>query len=101
MIFDREKSIPYIYTMSFNFPQYRKLANGKSYYKILDAGSMEEIQLIGDKYAIHNLKASILPERLLIQDMLDLQDGLYQIVEESEFIAIQQRCESELKRVFI
>lgn len=87
--------------MDLNFPQYRKLANGKSYYKISSVGSMEEIQLIGNRYAIHNLEAFILPERLLIQDMLDLQDGLYVVVEESEFKALKFHCETELIRVFI
>lgn len=87
--------------MITSYPQYRMLSNGKSYYKIIDSSTMEEIQLMSNRYAIHNLSASILPERLLIQDILNLQDGLYTVVDESEYLDVMARCERELERIYI
>jgi len=87
--------------MDFQFPQYRRLSNGKSYYKISSFTTMEEIQLLPKKYAINALSAAIWPERLLIQDMLSLQAGVYAIIDELEYQSILTHCETELDRIFI
>lgn len=52
------------------FPQYRKLSNHKSFYKIFSENSFEEIQLVGFSYISTSTKATKYPEIIRIQDML-------------------------------
>ena len=57
-----------------DFPQYRKLSNGKTFYKILDDRNFEEIQQMGSKFIKHKIVAEQYPEILRIKDMLELQE---------------------------
>ena len=53
------------------YPQYRKLSNDKSFYKILSEKEFEEIQIVGSSAITTNTKATKYPEILRIKDMLD------------------------------
>jgi len=53
------------------FPQYRKLSNDKSFYKILSEKEFEEIQLVGSSTITTNTNATKYPEFIRIKDMLD------------------------------
>ena len=66
------------------YPQYRKLSNNKSFYKILSEHSFEEIQLVGSSVITTNTNATKYPETLRIKDMLD---GVapFEISTESEY----------------
>lgn len=68
------------------FPQYRKRFDNKSFYKILNERSFEEVQRIGEKVFIHTLKADKYFEILLIQDILSNKDNLYTTISEEEFL---------------
>jgi hypothetical protein len=57
------------------FPQYRKLSNEKSYYKIVDDRHFEEKQRIGKQVFLLNISAEQYPEIIRIQDMLACTDG--------------------------
>ena len=59
------------------FPQYRKLVNEKAFYKIIDARNFEEIQLIGSKIKLFQIRASQYPEILKIDDMINLTTDNY------------------------
>ena len=52
------------------FPQYRKLSNDKSFYKIISDNTFEEIQLVGTSTITTTIKATKYPEIIRIQDML-------------------------------
>lgn len=67
-----------------DFPQYRKLSNGKAYYKILDERNFVEIQLMGSKKITHTIKAVQYPEILRIKEMLDVLEP-FEIAFEGEF----------------
>lgn len=58
---------------NFQFPQYRKIPNGKSFYKISNPKLFEEIQLIGNLKRHYTIEAKQYPEMLRIQDMLHLE----------------------------
>lgn len=60
---------------TFDFPQYRKLTNEKSFYKIVDDRRFIEKQLIGKQVFIIEIEAKQYPEILRIQDMLDCMEG--------------------------
>jgi hypothetical protein len=56
------------------FPQYRKLSNNKSFYRIDSESLFFEIQLIGHKSFLHQTEAKQYPEIIRIQDMLSLSE---------------------------
>jgi hypothetical protein len=62
-----------------DFPQYRKMINGKAYYKIINNRSFQEIQLIGSKMRLHQIEANQYPEMLRIMDMLATETPFVEI----------------------
>jgi hypothetical protein len=73
-----------------NFPQYRKLSNEKSWYKIENERNFIEIQLVGSKKFVHLVEAKQYPEILRIMEMLDLSMPDISIISEEEFNQIAQ-----------
>lgn len=73
--------------MDEKFPVYLEIVGGKSIYCISSASELEEIQVIGERYTVHQMEARILPERLLIQDMLTNEGGRWLRISEEEFEA--------------
>ena len=71
--------------MDTEFPQYRKLINGKSYYVIHSRDRMTEYARLGNRWQRFDLEARILPERNLISDLISGQDGVYLTISEEEF----------------
>ncbi len=67
-----------------DFPQYRKLSNDKTFYKILSDRLFEEVQLMGSKVLRYSVEAKQYPEILKIQDMLQAESP-YSIISEEEF----------------
>ena len=67
---------------TFDFPQYRKLTNEKSFYKIVDDRHFIEKQLIGKQVFIIEIEAKQYPEILRIQDMINCVEGFLLSVEE-------------------
>jgi hypothetical protein len=62
-----------------DFPQYRKMINGKAYYKIINNRSFQEIQLIGSKMRLQEIVANQYPEMLRIMDMLAKESPFVEI----------------------
>ncbi len=69
---------------SNDFPQYRKLSNGKVFYRINNNESFTEVQLLGSKSLIHEVKAVQYPEKLRIMDMLSAAEP-FVLSDENEF----------------
>lgn len=69
-----------------SFPQYRKLANNRVFYKIVDDRNFEEIQLIGLKKQLYKIQAIQYPELLKIQDMINCVEETYIIISEEEWM---------------
>ncbi|MFN0032745.1 MAG: hypothetical protein ACKVOR_11350 [Flavobacteriales bacterium] len=69
----------------YAYPQYRKLSNSKSLYKIESADTLIELQLLGSRWVKHKLHARILPERLLISDLLSCSTAGYVYSDVHEF----------------
>ena len=57
-----------------DFPQYRKLSNDKTYYRINSSKHFDEIMIIGKKAQQYSVQAEQYPEMLRINDMLE-HDG--------------------------
>lgn len=75
------------------FPVYRKLANEKSYYKIVSAVSFIELQKIGTKIRRHTVIAQKFPEKIRIQDMISFVDGFLSS-NETEFESMDRLVEN-------
>lgn len=84
--------------MKYEFPQYRKLSNEKSYYRIDSSDSLMEIQRTGERFTIHELMAKILPERILIGDLLEAESANYVKIAEEEFNDFLEYCQKNLRR---
>jgi len=59
----------------FVFPQFRKLVNDKSFYRIDDLRHFTEKQIIGHQRILFTFEAIQYPEILRIQDMLQCTEG--------------------------
>lgn len=68
-----------------HFPVYRKLANGRSCYRIESETAFTEIQRVGSRYVAHHVVAHTWPERLRIQDMLANADDSLAPITRAEF----------------
>jgi hypothetical protein len=73
------------------FPQYRKLNNGKAYYKIVSENEFEELQIMGSKVFYHKFKVEQYPDLLRIKDMIDLYEGLFELVDEEVYQKVYSR----------
>lgn len=78
-------------TVKYTFPQYRKLSNGLSYYKISSETHLLELQRIGSRWMQYEIMAKILPERILIQDILEKEGKRYEDIEAQEFERLLQQ----------
>ena len=63
------------------FPAYRKYKNSKTFYKIINENSFEEISFIGEKAFLYQIEANQYPEYLRIQDMLACKDGIWEEID--------------------
>ena len=66
------------------FPQYRKLSNQKSFYKINSHREFEEIQLVGSSAIRTTTKANKYPEIIRITEMIDCTQP-FEMSTEGEF----------------
>ena len=67
------------------YPEYRKLSNNKSFYKIHSENSFEELQLIGTSVMRMTVNATKYPEIIRIKDMIDLRPP-FEMSTEEEFL---------------
>lgn len=68
-----------------DFPQYRRYQNGLSYFQIVDENSFEEYKLFQGRIEKYLFKASILPDRNFIQDMLHRYEEHWEKISKEDF----------------
>ena len=76
----------------FKFPVYLKYKNNNNFFKIVSETEMEEIMLMGSKIFISYKTASILPDRIHINDLLQNTFNNCEIITESEFEKLKQNA---------
>jgi hypothetical protein len=77
-----------------DFPQYRKLSNGKVFYRIRDARNFDEIQIIGSKASWFSMNATKYPEILRIQELLEAKDSFILESNQVEFEAQKKKVDA-------
>jgi hypothetical protein len=74
-----------------DFPQYRRRFDNKSFYKLVNERTLEEVQLIGDKAFIHRLEAAQYFEIIRLQEILVCEGGQYFDATEEEYDRAKNR----------
>lgn len=77
---------------SHEFPLYRKLSNNKVWYRIETPGQMTEVHQIGRHFQKTIIKARILPERILINDILNNEGERWLESSAIEFNLYLEKC---------
>jgi len=75
-----------------DFPQYRKLSNDRSFYRINSNDSFDELQIMGERVFLHRIQAEKYPEKLRIMEMLDCVVG-YQNSTSEEWEMLEKRLQ--------
>ncbi|MBT3648855.1 MAG: hypothetical protein HN542_11500 [Flavobacteriales bacterium] len=75
------------------FPAYRKYTNRRSLFKITSYQRFQEIKLTGSKSEFFYFEAKVHPDRILIQDMLDMKDDHWEISSAEEFDLERKKTE--------
>lgn len=73
------------------FPQYRKLSNDRSYFKIVSANEFIEIQRIGSKFILHHIVADKYPEILRIKQMIHYELDFVLESNQSEYNSVSEQ----------
>lgn len=81
------------------FPVFRKYPGNQTYFKIFSHDYFEEIRRMGDNYEEHAYQASILPDRNLIEDMIQLNGQYWEEASKKEYEAFKKHCEQQLTRL--
>jgi hypothetical protein len=74
-------------TIKMEFPQFRKLENGRSLYKITSPNQFIELQQIGTNWFHYKFDVQQFPDLLRIEDMLQGKHP-FEVVQEIEFETI-------------
>jgi hypothetical protein len=74
-----------------DFPQYRRRFDNKSFYKLVNERTLEEVQLIGEKAFIHRLEATQYFEIIRLQEILACEGGQYFDATEEEYDRAKNR----------
>jgi hypothetical protein len=83
--------------LGVDFPQFRKAAGGRSYYKVISLTKVLELQIIGSRYTWHTLEANIYPEKVFIGDLIDCTNHSFIKIMEEEFTEFVSHCERTLE----
>lgn len=77
-------------TINMEFPQFRKLKNSKSYYRIDSDLDFTELQQVGSKWFKYEFTATQFPDKIMLQELLQQQDP-YLAISASDFQIILEQ----------
>ncbi|CAN5359531.1 hypothetical protein BH09BAC1_BH09BAC1_22050 [soil metagenome] len=76
--------------------QFRKYKNGQSYFRITGTEEIEELKLMGKYFKLYHIKATILPERVFIGDLLEQYQDFAEAITQQEFEHQLNWCKDNL-----
>jgi hypothetical protein len=77
-----------------NYPVYRKYHNGLSWFKITGPRAFVEIRKMGSRYLVSHHETKILPERVMLNDLLHDYSAFAVEIEQSEYNAVEILAET-------
>jgi len=84
--------------MNYLFPVYRKYINNKSYFKVFDSDSFEEIQVLGSNYWIYQFQAKILPDRYFIKDLIEMEGERWVEISAEAYNDFKNKCQQDFNK---
>lgn len=88
-----------MYICVMNFPIYRKYADGSAYFEIISESEFRELKKIGSAFELHQIKATILPDRNYISDLINNNSGHYVEIPEDEFKNELTYCQKHFRQL--
>ena len=76
--------------VEIEWPQYRRMTDGRHYYRIEGPDRFTELQRVGSRWLSHTVKATMYPEKVRIQEMLAGGDGVYEVIGQADWEAVQR-----------
>ncbi len=81
------------------FPIYLKYPNNKTFFRIVDDASFDQLDIIGTGYHLFHFKANVYPDRLLILDMTENKEGYWLESSAAEWEEQLRYCEANLTAI--
>lgn len=79
-----------------SFPRYLKYPHERTFFKVTSETTFTQLDIIGTAYHLHEFTASVYPDRVLIQDMLQRKDGYWVDSSEEEYLQKVRYCKEHL-----
>ena len=70
---------------TITYPVFRKYVGDRSFFKITSSTNFTEIQVMGSRFFLHEIKAKTLPDFQLIVDMINQYNNHWEVATENEF----------------
>ena len=70
---------------TITYPVFRKYEGNRSYFKITSPKDFTEIQVMGTRFFLHEIKAKTFPDFQLIVDMINQHNNHWEEATEKEF----------------
>lgn len=78
--------------MKIVFPVYRKYADNKTYFMVKNYHEMEELKIIGKRFLLTQMVVKIHPDRVLINDIINMNSPFILPCNFDEFKQILDDC---------
>lgn len=88
-----------MYICVMNFPIYRKYGNGGAYFEIISESEFRELKKIGSAFELHHIRATILPDRNYIMDLINNNHEYYVEITKAEFNNELTYCKTHLRQL--
>ena len=76
-----------------DYPIYRKMRDASNYYRIVSPDRFVELQRIGERWVMHHVVATMYPEKVRVMEMVGMDDGRYELLDEAEWNKIETLVE--------
>lgn len=81
------------------FPLYRKYPHEKTYFKIFDQETFDQLEIIGKRYSLSRFTAKVHPDRVFIQDLIYINGAHWLSIDEKEYEEKLKFCQENLNKL--
>ena len=81
------------------FPIFLKYPHHKTFFRITDANTFDQLDIIGTGYHLQHFTATVYPDKLLILDMMENQNGYWLESSEQEWNEQWAYCQENLPAI--
>lgn len=81
------------------YPVYRKYPHNKTFFKVTSDNRFEELNIMGNKYSLHEFEARVHPDRMYIFDLVHNYHEHYMQIDGNEYEQMLDHCKRKLELV--